>query len=87
MRGNNTLMHRLIACEEGPVIWTWTKSRIAAILHIHPKHIPGEWILRPTFHHWLPQKQVAIIWIVAHLVAYRLQTQRRLSLTDYMEFL
>ena len=34
-----------------------------------------------------PPKQAAIIWIVAHLVAYRLQTQRRLSLTDYMDFL
>jgi len=33
------------------------------------------------------KKPAAIIWIVAHLVAYRLQTQRRLSLTDYMDFL
>jgi len=52
-----------------------------------PKHIPEEWTLRPTFHHWPPQKQAAMIWIVAHLVAYRLQTQRRLSLADCMEFL
>ena len=34
-----------------------------------------------------PQRQAAIIWIVAHLVAYRLQTHRRLSLNDYMDFL
>jgi len=34
-----------------------------------------------------PQKQAAIIWIVAHLVAYRLQTQRRLSLASCMDFL
>jgi len=47
----DTLLHRLIACEERPVIWTWTKTRIAAILRIHPTHIPGEWNLRPTFHH------------------------------------
>ena len=39
-----------------------------------PGSNPGEWTLRPTFHHWSPQKQAAIIWIVAHLVAYRLQT-------------
>ena len=83
----DTLLHRLISCEEGSVIWTWTKTRIAAILRINPTHIPGEWTLRPTFHHRPPEKHAAIIWIVAHLVAYRLQTQRRLSLTDYMDFL
>jgi len=33
------------------------------------------------------KKQAAIKWIVAHLVAYRLQTQRRLSLNDYMDIL
>ena len=83
----DTLLHRLIACEEGSVIWTSTKTRIAAILLIHLTHIPGEWTLRPTFHHWPFQRQAAIIWVVAHLVTYRLQTQRRLSLNDYMEFL
>jgi len=35
----------------------------------------------------LPQRQAVIIWIVAHLVAYLLQTQRRLSLNNYMDFL
>jgi len=34
-----------------------------------------------------PSKKVTIIWIVAYLVAYRLQTLRRLSITDYMDFL
>jgi hypothetical protein len=50
----NTLLHRLIDCEEGPVIWNWIKTRIAAILRIHPKHIPGEWTIRPNFHYWPP---------------------------------
>jgi len=27
------------------------KNQVAAILRIYPKHIPGEWTLRPTFHH------------------------------------
>jgi len=52
----DTLLHRLIACEEGPVIWTWTKTRIAAILRIHPTHVPPEWTLRPNFHHCPPPK-------------------------------
>ena len=51
------------------------------------RFLTREWTLRPTFHHRPLQKQAAIIWIVAHLVAYRLQTQRRLSLTGYMDFL
>jgi hypothetical protein len=51
---------------------------------------PGEWTLSPTFHHWPPpppKKQAALTWIVAHLVAYRRQTQQHLSLNDYMDFL
>ena len=31
-----------------------TKTRMAAILRIHPKHIPGEWTIRPNFHYWPP---------------------------------
>ena len=80
-RATDTLLHTLIACEEGQVIWNWTKTRLAAILCVHPKHIPGEWTLRPNFHHWPSQKHAAIRWIVAHLVAYRLQTHRRLFLS------
>jgi len=34
-----------------------------------------------------PHRQAPIIWIVAHLLAYRLQTRRRLSLNEYMDFL
>ena len=83
----DTLLHRLTECEEGPVIWAWTRARIAAILHVNLKHMSEEWTLRPIFHYWPPQKQAAIVWIVTHLVPYRLQTQRRLSLADYTDFL
>ena len=41
----------------------------------------------PDFPPLASPKQAAIIWIMAHLEAYRLQTQRGLSLTEYMEFL
>ena len=83
----DALLDRLIECDEGPVVWTWTRARIVAVLRLHPKHIPEGWTLRPNFHQWPPQKQAAIVWIVAHLVTYRHQTQRRLSLADYMDFL
>jgi hypothetical protein len=68
-------------------MWNWTRARVAALLRVHPKYILEEWTLRSTFHYWPTQKQAAIIWIMAHLVAYRLQTQRRLTLSDYMDFM
>jgi hypothetical protein len=33
------------------------------------------------------QRDAAIVWMIPHLVVYRLQNQRRLSPTDYMDFL
>jgi hypothetical protein len=74
----NTILHRITQCEEGPVIWNWTRARIAMILRIHPKYISEDYTLRPCFQHWPPQRHAAIVWIIPHLVAYRLQTQRRL---------
>jgi hypothetical protein len=58
---------------------------VAVLLRVHPKYILEEWTLRPTFHYWPAQKLAAIIGIMAHLVAYRVQTQRRLTLSDYMD--
>ena len=82
----DTLQHRNAKYEEGPVIWKWTTARIATLLRIHPKYISEEWTIRLIFRYWPPQKQAAIVWVLAHLVTYRLQTQRRLSLADYMDF-
>jgi hypothetical protein len=48
-REKDTLQHRITRCEEGPVIWSWTRDRIEAILRVHPTHIPEEWNLRPTY--------------------------------------
>jgi hypothetical protein len=73
--------------EEGPVIWNWTRARMAAILRTHPSTTPEEWTVIPTYHLWPSQKQTAITWIIAHFVYYRLQTHRRQSLIDYLDFL
>jgi hypothetical protein len=64
----DTLAHRIIRCAEGPVIWSWTRSRTAAILRVHPKHIPEERTLLPTYNFWPLRKQAAITWTIAHLV-------------------
>ena len=80
-------LHRITACGEGPVIWHWTRARIAAILRMDPRYIPAQWTVRPDFQHWPPQRHQAILWILAHLMSYQLQTTRPLSLLDYMDFL
>jgi hypothetical protein len=57
------------------------------ILHLDHRHIPPDWTIRPTFYYRPKQRQVATLWVLAQFVHYQLQTQSRLSLQDYMEFL
>jgi hypothetical protein len=73
-------------CKEGPVIWNWTRARTAMTLRTHPQYISEDYIIRPGFQYWQPQRHAAIVWIIAHFVTYRLQTQRRLSINDYVYF-
>jgi exonuclease III len=82
----DTLTHRLTNCDPSAVIWQWTKNRIATILRYNQQYIPPEWILRPQFQFWPPQRHNAIVWIIGHLVWY-LTNEHRLSLTDYIDFL
>ena len=51
------------------------------------RRIPTDWYLRPHFQFCPPQRRKAILWLLAHLVMYRMQQQRQLSLLDYIEFL
>jgi hypothetical protein len=67
--------------------WRWTRVRIATILKIDSKYVPPYWLLRPDFDVWPPQSHRAIIWMLAHLVIYRIQAGRALSFDDYMDFL
>jgi hypothetical protein len=82
-----TLLHRLVQCSEGAVIWNWTRSRIAIILRIHQSVIPADWTLRPLYHFCPPQKHAAVTWILAQFICYRMHTQRRQSLLDYIDFM
>ena len=74
-------------CGEGPVTWNWTKKLLAYILRVDHRQITQNWTIRPDFQHWPPQRQAAVLWIVAHFVHYRLLSQRRLSLQDYVDFM
>jgi hypothetical protein len=57
------------------------------MLRVDLRYISPEWTIRPAFRHWPARKQSAVLWVLAHLVHYRLQAQRRRSLLDYMDFL
>jgi hypothetical protein len=83
----DTLQHRITDCGEGAVTWNWTRTRLGMILRMTPTYIPKEWTTRPDFTLWPPQRHAAVTWILAHLVHYRLQTHRLLSLSNFMEFL
>ena len=41
----------------------------------------------PAFQYWPPQTQAALLCIISHLVYYRLQSRRRLSLREFMDFM
>jgi hypothetical protein len=86
-RKTDTIQHRIVERGEGPLIWHWTRTKIATILKMDPRSIPVEWTVSPDAQIRHPQNQTAVMWLIAHLVAYRLQPQRRLSMIDYMEFL
>jgi hypothetical protein len=84
---SDTLSHRITRCNEGPVIWTWTKVRMAATLRVSRSNIPEERALLPTYKFRPSQKHKAITWILAQLVYYQLQTQHKQSLQDYRNYL
>jgi hypothetical protein len=63
----DTILHRIVQCREGAIIWDWTKTRIAAILRVHQSVIPEEWTIRPVYKFWPANRQTAISWILAHL--------------------
>ena len=83
----DSLQHRIMDCKEGPTIWNWTREKLGLILRMDPRHIPRTWPLRPDFHYWPTQRQADLLWTVAHLVYYRLQIHRCLSLREFMDFL
>jgi hypothetical protein len=84
---NDAGVHRIAECGEGTAIWKWTCIRIEAILRTDQTQIPQEWILRPDFHIRPPRRHGAVLWILAHMVWFRMQERRAPSAQDYGDFL
>jgi len=83
----DTLSYRLIECEEGEQIWTWTRERLAWILRTIPERIPSDWLLRPHFTLWPPRRRSAVLLVLDNLVIFRTQQQRELTLQDFIDFM
>jgi hypothetical protein len=83
----DTLRHRLVLCNEGPVLWNWIRARMAAILRIDKVWIPDDWTFAPSYHLWPPKRNNAITWMLSHFVFFRMHMQRRQSLIDFLDFL
>ena len=84
---HDSIQHRLTECGDGIVPWEWTKKCLALMLRSDPKWIPTEWLLRPQFKLWPPQRHRTVLWTLANLVLYRMQQQRNLTLHDFLDFL
>ena len=83
----DSLLHTITECTEAKIVWNWVRTRLGVILGMNPRNIPSDWLIRPAFRVWPQQRQTATLWILAHVVYYNLQSHRRLSLTDFLDFL
>jgi hypothetical protein len=79
------IANRIITCGNGREIWHWTKIKVAQIINKTPDHIPDKW---PTCPHYIlpsPQPNRAVSWMPAILVESRTQSQRELTLQEYID--
>jgi hypothetical protein len=83
----DTIPHRLVECGEGACQWAWTQRWLGMILRSDPQTIPADWLYRPQFPLWPPQRHRAVLWILAHFVAYRCQRGNCPTLIDLHDFL
>jgi len=83
----DTLLHQLAECGDSRYQWEWTKKRLAIMLRTDPRWIPEEWLLRPHLTLWPPQRQRAVLWVLAHFVGFRSQLERNPTFQDYVDFL
>ena len=83
----DTLHHRLAECGVGQYEWEWTRQLLAIMLRTEPRWVPDEWLLRPYFTLWPPQRQRAVLWVLAHFVIFRSQLERNQTFQNYIDFL
>ena len=78
----DSIQHKITKCVEGRLIWIGMQAKLGMKLRMDPRHIPPDWMIRHSFEYWPTQRQAAPLWIIAHLVYYRLQSSRALSVRE-----
>jgi len=71
----DTLIHRMTECGEKAANWKRIQNHIARMLRVAPKNIPHEWLICPKMNLWPPQRQRAVLWLLARYVSFT--TERR----------
>lgn len=84
---SDTTIHRLTECGEQQQNWIWMRSIIATMLRTHPTRIPREWLVRPHFKLWPPQRQKATLWLLARYVSFSMKRKQPQNPNDLMDFL
>jgi hypothetical protein len=75
--GNDTSLHRLIECQGRRAVWEETRKKLALILRTSPAHIQSDWVLKPPFSIWSPKRHGAVLWVLAHMVLFRMIERER----------
>jgi hypothetical protein len=57
------------------------------MLRIDQRWISEEWLYRPQFWLWPPQRHKAVLWLLTRLVESRIQRGKLLTTHDYHDFL
>jgi hypothetical protein len=83
----DTIPHRLLECGEGFRLWYWLRHLLSMMLPIDPWLIPEEWLYRPQFKLWSPQRHRAVLWMLEHMVTFRCQRWAQLTQCDLHDFL
>jgi hypothetical protein len=84
---NEILVQRITECGEAREIWEWTRKISPGYCAWIRSGFPEDCTLRPQFHVLPPRRQREILWIIAHMVWYRIQESRIPSSQEYLDFL
>ena len=83
----DTLIHRMIECGENAANWKRIQNHIARMLRVAPKNIPHDWLIRPQMKLWPPQRQRAVLWLLARYVSFTIERRRSQNPIELMDFL
>jgi hypothetical protein len=82
----DTILHRLIKCRAGQLMWTWTANKMATVLRTAARYIPPSWTIRPNCTIWPPTRRRAVLWFLAQLASFRHDRYNSTTLQEYISY-